>query len=75
MEIFLLTLVVLMLLTLGMSVGVLLGRKPIAGSCGGLSALGMTKDCEICGGQKNQIKRMSMEQQEDLAYDASKTIP
>ena len=33
-----------------MAVGVLLGRKPIAGSCGGMKALGMEMECEICGG-------------------------
>ena len=33
-----------------MAVGVLFGRKPIAGSCGGMKALGMEVECEICGG-------------------------
>jgi uncharacterized protein len=33
-----------------MSVGVMLGRKPIAGSCGGMKALGMDMQCDICGG-------------------------
>ena len=33
-----------------MAVGVLFGRKPIAGSCGGMKALGMGMECEICGG-------------------------
>ena len=33
-----------------MAIVVLLGRKPIAGSCGGMKALGMEMECEICGG-------------------------
>ncbi|MCA8972392.1 MAG: (Na+)-NQR maturation NqrM [Planctomycetes bacterium] len=36
-----------------MSVGVLFGRKPIQGSCGGLSALSKEVGqplCEVCGG-------------------------
>lgn len=33
-----------------MAIGVILGRKPITGSCGGMGALGMVSDCEICGG-------------------------
>ena len=33
-----------------MAVGVIFGRKPIAGSCGGMKALGMEMDCEVCGG-------------------------
>jgi len=52
METFAITLTVLLVLTLAMSVGVLMGRKPIAGSCGGMSALGVVKDCDICGGDK-----------------------
>ncbi len=33
-----------------MAVGVLFGRKPISGSCGGMKALGLDMECEICGG-------------------------
>ena len=40
----------MLLLTAAMAVGVLMGRKPISGSCGGMKALGMDVDCEICGG-------------------------
>ena len=41
----------LMLLLIGaMAIGVLLGRKPIAGSCGGMRNLGLDTGCEICGG-------------------------
>ena len=32
-----------------MAIGVVFGRKPISGSCGGLSALDGS-ECEICGG-------------------------
>ena len=38
-----------------MAVGVLFGRKPIAGSCGGMKALGMEMECEICGGDPQQF--------------------
>lgn len=33
-----------------MAVGVIAGRKPISGSCGGLGAVGIDSKCEICGG-------------------------
>ncbi len=33
-----------------MSIGVMMGRKPIAGSCGGMKALGLETQCEVCGG-------------------------
>ena len=37
-----------------MAVGVIFGRKPSAGSCGGMKALGMEMECEICGGDPQQ---------------------
>jgi len=40
----------MLLVTIAMAVGVIFGRKPISGSCGGMKALGMDMACEICGG-------------------------
>ena len=47
-----LSIVIFGLLIAGMAVGVLLGRKPISGSCGGVGAALGEKDysCDICGG-------------------------
>lgn len=49
------TLLLTFLLMLGvvaaMAIGVLMGRKPIAGSCGGLRNLGADMQCDICGGE------------------------
>ena len=47
---FVLAFILVSVLVALMAVGVLLGRKPIAGSCGGMKALGMEMECEICGG-------------------------
>lgn len=66
------------LIITGMAVGVLFGRKPIAGSCGGMSAIGMISDCDICGGNKDicdteQEKKAALlthNSTTDLAYDA-----
>lgn len=33
-----------------MSVGVLFGRKPVQGSCGGMNTIDGLSECEICGG-------------------------
>lgn len=41
----------MLVIVAGMSVGVLMGRKPIAGSCGGMKALGLDTQCEVCGGR------------------------
>ena len=45
---------VMLLVVLGMSAGVLAGRKPIAGSCGGIANLGIEKQCSICGGLREK---------------------
>ena len=77
MQMFLLTLGVLGTIVIIMSVGVMMGRKPIAGSCGGMSALGMETECDICGGDKGvceteQQKNLSTAAQtQDLSYDAT----
>ena len=34
----------------GMAIGVIAGRAPISGSCGGVGRLGIDQKCEICGG-------------------------
>ena len=49
MSTILLTFLILLILLLGMSVGVIFGKKPIAGSCGGLQGLDPDRDCELCG--------------------------
>ncbi|QEW06504.1 (Na+)-NQR maturation NqrM [Nitrincola iocasae] len=80
MEVFVITLVILLLLTLGMSVGVIMGRKPIAGSCGGMSSLGMETACDICGGdkeicddedEKQRIISAKKQGDTDLAYEVN----
>lgn len=73
----LITFIVLLLVVLGMSVGVLAGRKPIAGSCGGIAALGIEKECSICGGDRKKCEEVNAEKahdagKTDLAYDATR---
>lgn len=46
MTVFLLSFFIIALALLGMAIGVLLGRAPIAGSCGGLGRLGL--GCRSC---------------------------
>jgi len=73
---FLLALGILMLLIAGMSIGVLMGRKPIAGSCGGMAALGMEVECEICGGDTTRCVEPDTSPdapRQTLAYDAAKS--
>ena len=67
----------MLLVVLGMAVGVIMGRKPIAGSCGGIANLGIEKECSICGGNREKCEEINRERKDDvvdakLAYDATK---
>ncbi|MGO2234156.1 (Na+)-NQR maturation NqrM [Marinomonas sp. UCMA 3892] len=69
--------VLMLMLVAAMAVGVLMGRKPISGSCGGMSALGMEVACDICGGDKGKCEKetkkgMAATVSDDTFYDASK---
>ena len=46
----LVTFVVMLAVIAAMAIGVIYGRKPISGSCGGLNQGG----CELCGGRTCQ---------------------
>jgi hypothetical protein len=41
-----------------MSVGVLFGRKPITGSCGGLQGLDPDRECALCGGNPSKCSEI-----------------
>ncbi|HEY9136243.1 MAG TPA: (Na+)-NQR maturation NqrM [Pseudomonadales bacterium] len=74
-----LTIAVMGLLIAGMAIGAILQNKPIKGTCGGLNALGMGTDCEICGGDQaicdteNSQSMPTQNESADLSYDASKS--
>ena len=74
---FLVVFAVMALVVLGMSAGVLAGRAPIAGSCGGIANLGIEKECSICGGVREKCDEASAQQgalaqNAVQAYDATK---
>ena len=48
--IFVVTFLVFMAIIAAMSVGVIAGRAPISGSCGGVGKLGIDQKCDLCGG-------------------------
>lgn len=76
---FLLALLIVVLLVGGMSIGVLLGRKPLSGSCGGMAALGMELSCDICGGDTSKCEGAGEAGagggERSLAYDAARPRP
>jgi hypothetical protein len=62
MTLFIVTFIIMTIAVLGMAVGVIAGRKPIGGSCGGLGALGL--ECDA-GCNKPCPKRLARMQAED----------
>lgn len=69
---FLLTFVILLIIVSVMAVGVMRGRKPISGSCGGLANIGLTGGCEICGGDANKCEAEQEKRESSTSfYDAS----
>ena len=58
-----------------MAVGVLMGKKPIAGSCGGVAAALGEKDytCEICGDDPNKCDEISSQNQDPMYTDATQS--
>lgn len=72
---FLIVFVFMMVIVAAMAVGVMFGRKPIAGSCGGMAAIGMESECDVCGGDKTKCEKevKAAKQQKRMAayYDAS----
>ena len=56
MSLFLISALVFGLVMAAMAVGVMNGRAPIKGSCGGMGALGIDTACEICGGNPQRCE-------------------
>ena len=63
MKIFLLTLALLIVVFVAMSIGYLIKKKSIAGSCGGLGALGIEKACNCDNPCDKRKERLAKEEQ------------
>ncbi len=77
MALLLMTIVVFGLVMGAMAIGVIAGRPPIKGSCGGMGALGVDTACEICGGNPQRCEEETRgettgKQKSRLYYPADK---
>lgn len=65
LTVFIATFAIFLLVVLGMSLGFIVKRKAIQGSCGGIAALGMEKVCncpEPCDARKKRMVREAKRQ-------------
>lgn len=62
MSIYLITFLLMTIIIVAMAVGVLAGRKPLQGSCGGLNKIDGLGECEICGGDRQKCDDFAREQ-------------
>jgi hypothetical protein len=69
MEIFLLTFVLMLIVFAAMAIGYMVQRKTIAGSCGGLSSVGIEKACDCdnpCEKRKERLRKEEQWQQNKI---------
>lgn len=71
MQTLLITLAVMLLFVLFMSIGVIFGRQPLKGSCGGVGKALGEKDyvCDICGDDESKC-----EEKQSAAVKAEKAL-
>lgn len=72
---FFLSFVILLAIVAGMAIGVMKGRAPISGTCGGLNNIGVDGACEICGGNPAKCESndaRDVPRQSPGFFDASK---
>lgn len=59
MDVLIASILLMGVVVFGLGLGVIFGRKPLAGSCGGMGAIGMDGACDVCGGDKNKCEKES----------------
>jgi hypothetical protein len=77
MATFLVSILVFGFVIAGMAIGVIMGRAPIKGSCGGMGAVGIDAACDLCGGDPQRCDEETRDEntkvsQRGLYYPADK---
>ena len=75
MQTFLIAFFALLIIMAIMAVGVLLGRKPISGSCGGVGAALGEKDyvCDLCGNDEAKCEEINAERTDQDNQSSAET--
>jgi uncharacterized protein len=55
--------IIVALVVAGMAIGVIFGRKPIKGTCGGLNNMEGQSSCDLCGGNPAKCEETSPSRQ------------
>ena len=77
MTVFIFTFIFFLAIVAAMAIGVMGGRAPISGTCGGMNNLGLDGSCEICGGNPEKCDEQDLVKQPAVVisktrfYDAS----
>lgn len=61
METILVTVIFLLIIFAAMAVGLMFGRGPIRGSCGGIATLTGERECSLCGGDRLRCEEINGE--------------
>ena len=67
MIVYVVVFIVFALIMAAMAVGVMMGRSPLKGSCGGLGALGVEKSCGCTDACKNEVDEQLLERAKETA--------
>lgn len=68
---FFLAFILMLVAVAAMAIGVINGRAPISGTCGGLNNMGEAGACEICGGDTSKCESNDFSAPKSGFYDAS----
>lgn len=71
METILVTIIFMLIIFAAMAVGLMLGRGPIRGSCGGIATLTGERECSLCGGDRLRCEEINGEQNPEAKDNAS----
>ena len=77
MTTFLITFAFFLIVTVAMSVGYIFQKKSIAGSCGGLGALGIDKACdcpEPCDKRRRRLAKESAQEEKQAQWQKDRII-